>query len=194
MAHREPVRLEAGPLLAAAAALLLLVSLFLDWYGRPDAPEAAVTAWTAFEVHDLLLAAIGLVALARAASALGAITPRGPQVPLWALGLAALVIVGSQLVNPPPGAIDATREIGAWIALGASLLLVGAGLINRVRVSIVSDTDAGKAARAPEPRPAETPPAEDPAARATSVFDSQAPETSETQPLRPEEWGKRRQR
>jgi hypothetical protein len=150
MAHREPVKLDAGPLLAAAAALLLLVSLFLDWYGRAGVGESAITGWTAFEVHDLLLALIGLLALSRAAGALGATTHRGPQVPLWALGAAALVLVGSQVLNHPPAAIDAEVRVGAWLALGASLLLLVAGLLNRVRVSIVGD-DPGKSARVPEP-------------------------------------------
>ena len=45
-------RIEAGPVLVGLGALVLLVSLFLDWY-EPD-----VTAWEAFEVLDLLLAAL----------------------------------------------------------------------------------------------------------------------------------------
>jgi hypothetical protein len=174
MAHREPVKLDAGPLLAAAAALLLLVSLFLDWYGRSGVEESAVTGWTAFEVHDLVLAIVGLLALSRAAGALGATTHRGPQVPLWALGAAALVLVGSQVLNHPPSAIDAEVRVGAWLALGASLLLLVAGLLNRVRVSIVDD-DTGKSARVPEP--AGTPPRE----RAPSASAESA--ESETRPL-----------
>ena len=39
-------RFELGPILAAAAALLLLVSLFLDWYG-------GLTAWEVFEIVPL---------------------------------------------------------------------------------------------------------------------------------------------
>ena len=48
-------RLESGPLLVTVGALLLLVSLFLTWYsGQFD-----LTAWDAFEVWDLVLAALG---------------------------------------------------------------------------------------------------------------------------------------
>ena len=42
-------RLEAGPLLVTLGALLLLVSLFLDWFA------GGATAWQAFEVWDLVL-------------------------------------------------------------------------------------------------------------------------------------------
>ena len=40
-------------MLLALGALLLLVSLFLDWYGP-------LTAWNAFEVTDVLLAALAI--------------------------------------------------------------------------------------------------------------------------------------
>ena len=43
-------RLEAGPLLVTLGALLLLVSLFLNWY------TGEITAWQGFEVWDLLSA------------------------------------------------------------------------------------------------------------------------------------------
>ena len=42
------MRIPIGPLVAALGAVLLIVSLFLDWYG-------ARTAFTVFEVLDLLL-------------------------------------------------------------------------------------------------------------------------------------------
>ena len=57
-------RIEAGPVLVGLGALVLLVSLFLDWY------QPAVTAWESFEVLDLLLAALGIEALVGAAGAI----------------------------------------------------------------------------------------------------------------------------
>ena len=45
-------RIEAGPVLVGLGAVVLLISLFLDWY------QPGVTAWDAFEVLDLLLAAL----------------------------------------------------------------------------------------------------------------------------------------
>lgn len=52
-----------GPVLAAVAALLLLVSLFLDWY------EPGFSAWTVFEFLDLLLAVLALASIGIAAQA-----------------------------------------------------------------------------------------------------------------------------
>ena len=57
-------RIEAGPVLVGLGALILLISLFLDWY------QPAVTAWEAFEVLDLLLAALAIAALVAAAGAI----------------------------------------------------------------------------------------------------------------------------
>src|SRR5829696_2294230 len=55
-----PRRLEAGPLLVTLGALLLLVSLFLDWF------SGEVTAWEAFEAWDLVLFVLALGSIAAA--------------------------------------------------------------------------------------------------------------------------------
>ena len=47
-------RFDAGNALVAVGAVVLLVSLFLDWFGPPDG-GTGVSAWTTFEVLDLLL-------------------------------------------------------------------------------------------------------------------------------------------
>ena len=49
-------RFDIGPLIVAVGSLVLLVSLFLDWYGGE-------TAWGAFEVADVLIAALAIAAL-----------------------------------------------------------------------------------------------------------------------------------
>ena len=53
-------RFDIGPLIVAVGSLVLLVSLFLDWYGDQ-------TAWGAFEVADVLMAALAVAALVAAA-------------------------------------------------------------------------------------------------------------------------------
>ena len=58
-------RFEVGPILVALGAIVLLVSLFLDWYG-------SLTAWDAFEVVEVLLAALAVTALV---IALGQLVP-----------------------------------------------------------------------------------------------------------------------
>lgn len=111
-------RFDAGPLLAAAGAALLALSLFLSWF------EADANAWEVFEALDLILAglAVGIAVLALRA------TPDGRL--LVALAAAALLIVLAQLIEPPPVAADADRELGIWLALaGAALALVGAILV-----------------------------------------------------------------
>jgi hypothetical protein len=55
-------RFEIGPLLIALAAIVLLVALFLRWYGAAD-------AWDAFEIADVLLAVLAVACLAVAGAA-----------------------------------------------------------------------------------------------------------------------------
>jgi len=111
-------RFDAGPLLAAAGAALLALSLFLAWY------ELDLNAWEVFEALDLVLAALalGIVFLA---------LREGPDDGrlLVALAAAAFVIVVAQLIEPPPVVGDRDRELGIWLALaGAALALAGAVL------------------------------------------------------------------
>ena len=124
-------RIDTAPVLAAASALLLLVSLFLDWYSPDD------SAWTAFEAWDLVLAAVAVAALAAAARALGLVGswPRRTDGLLPLLGAVALVIVASQLLNPPPNALDRELEVGAWLGFVGAIGLAVAGVMSAARVS-----------------------------------------------------------
>lgn len=128
-------RIEAGPVLVGLGALLVLVSLFLDWY----APH--VTAWEAFEVLDLLMAALALAAVV---AALGLMAPSGTPIEkrwLRMIVAALAVIVASQILDPPP-TVDGTPQIGAWLALGAVAgMAVGAILtLGRVSLSLTVDS------------------------------------------------------
>ena len=67
MGQTRPVAI--GPLVAGFAALVLIGSLFADWY------EPGVSAWTVFETLDLVLAALALATIAVAAQGLGAGLP-----------------------------------------------------------------------------------------------------------------------
>ena len=121
-------RIEAGPVLVGLGALLLLVSVFLDWY------EPSVTAWQAFEVLDLLMAALSLAAIA---AVVGTVRPDAAvldrqQLPLIVAAL--LVIVASQILDPPPG-ISGDPLIGAWLALGAVLVMCLGAVLTLGRVS-----------------------------------------------------------
>ncbi|MGN6867905.1 MAG: hypothetical protein ACTHMY_05810 [Solirubrobacteraceae bacterium] len=115
--------------------MLLLISLFFDWY------EPGRSAWQVFEVWDLVLAALALTGLWAAAERAWSTRPL-PQRWLLVPGIAALVIVVASLLNHPPAAIGSAPMLGIWLALVASMaMVIGAGMsIARVSVAIqISD-------------------------------------------------------
>jgi len=57
-------KIDAAALIVAASALLLVVALFLDWYGLGG--SSARSAWEVFEVLDLVLLAAAVAAVAAA--------------------------------------------------------------------------------------------------------------------------------
>ncbi len=111
-------RLEVGPLVVALGALLLLVSLFLDWY------DGEISAWDAFEVWDVVLAAFARVdaGAGDGARRSGARAARGARAAVRRRG-AITVIVASQIINQPPAAAGQGREVGCWLALGAAAII-----------------------------------------------------------------------
>ena len=122
-----PRRFDLGRAVLAAGAMLLFISLFLEWY------DTSQTGWQVFEALDLVLTALAAAGLAAAVR---------PDVPppwvAWAIPLAAVTIVIVQLVNMPPAAgPDANPSPGAWIALGASLLMAAGSLLSLTSISIV---------------------------------------------------------
>jgi hypothetical protein len=124
-------RFEVGPILVALGAIVLLVSLFLDWYG-------AFTAWEAFEVVEVLLAALAVVALA---IAIGQLLPDVDYADRrWLPGvvLAVAVLVAAEIINPPPAAGGQDAASGAWIAFAAAVVMfLGTVLtFGRVRLAV----------------------------------------------------------
>jgi hypothetical protein len=137
-------RIPVGPLIGLVGGLVLLVSLFLDWW-------EGLTAFTVFEVLDLALAALALAAIAALAEALGARLPAGAPGAGVAppLGVAALVIVVSQLLNDPPAIVGTGRgpALGLWLALGGSLLMLAGGVLAAARISLALDLERREPAR-----------------------------------------------
>src|SRR6476620_10340137 len=164
-----PQRMNGGLAVAAIGAVLLIVSLFLDWF----APSS--DAWTVFELNDLILAGLGLLVLEVAVADLLARPEAKRYVPEGSVvyaGVGALIIVGATLIQPPPSAIHSSREIGAWLGLGAALLITVGGFAIRARISLVialrAPDQPRRSARtqdvpAYEPEPGD-PPAYEPAA------------------------------
>jgi peptidoglycan/LPS O-acetylase OafA/YrhL len=146
-----PERINGGQALVVLGAVALIVSLFLHWY------EPGRSAWTVFEVWDLVLAAIGVGLIAAIVPVRQGSSSGDPLVPrgwLPALAGAALVIVVIALVNHPPSAQGASPEIGAWLALGASIVLAAGAILSRARISLVI------ALRSNDEAPAAPPPTE----------------------------------
>ena len=122
-------------LLAGLGGLLLLVSLFLPWYGPQDRSLPVAddyTAWQALAVIDVLVAILAVPAILVPVLSLAT---RGPAkaiaiaVIASATGWLAILLVAVRLVFPPDG-LD--LRYGAWLALaGALLAWVGSWLSMR---------------------------------------------------------------
>ena len=165
-------RLRPADLLAGIGGAVLLGSLFLHWYGLDAGAlvpfehdnEAAsfvgsqipdITAWQAFSITDILLAAVAALALALP---LVTAVARGPAKPVAfgviasAVGPFAILLVLYRIVNQPGSNEAVAVRSGAWIGLaGAVLLTVGAWL------ALADERTPGAAVpqvpRRPAPRP-----------------------------------------
>jgi carbon starvation protein CstA len=140
-------RVRAGDIVAGAAGVLLLASMFLEWYSV-GSREDGLSAWAAFSFVDLLLALVALLAIALAASQ---VLGRGPTLPValgvitTTLALAAALLALYRILNQP-GPNDAIGvSVGVWVGLAAAIgVFLGAWLS-------LSDE---------RPRPADPPPPE----------------------------------
>jgi hypothetical protein len=130
-------RFEVGPLLVALGAAILLVSLFLEWYGT-------LTAWEAFEVVEVLLAVLAVAALT---VSVGLLLPDlGYLERRWLppIVAAAAILVIAEVIDPPPTAAGEDLEAGAWLAFGAVFLMSAGALLTVGRISFalsVEDRD-----------------------------------------------------
>ena len=145
-------RFEIGPVLTALGAAVMLVALFLDWYGRSS-------AWDAFEIVDILLAALAVMSML---TALGLLVPEVATVEQRWLGwltAAVVVVVCAELINPPPVVADTTLGTGAWLAFAAACaMLVGVVLtLSRVSFAVaVEGRDPRRRVAAVDHRPPPT--------------------------------------
>ena len=139
MERERQRRIPVGPLIGLIGAVLLAVSLFLNWWD-------GITAFTAFEALDLLLLALALMAAVSLAEAAGARLPSvmavGAALAL-PVGVLATLIVATQLVNDPPLIVghDLGHDIGIWLALGGALLIVAGSLLTVARISVALDME-----------------------------------------------------
>jgi hypothetical protein len=135
----RPGRVPFGPVIASAGALLLIVSLFLDWYDQ-------ITGFTVFEFIDLLLVMLALATIASLAGGLGLVRPApSPGVSL-AVAIFTVLVVASQIVNDPPavaGDVGPSKAIGIWLALAGSGLMVVGAVLGYARISLAVEARRG---------------------------------------------------
>jgi hypothetical protein len=123
-------RFDAGTGLVAIGAVLLLVSLFVDWY-RPGGD-----AWAVFEAVDLALAGAAICALLAVAPRLGR-GALGRALPIIAAVAFGIVVV--QLVDPAPVVADSDLKTGAWLALAATAIMATGALLGAASISVTVD-------------------------------------------------------
>jgi hypothetical protein len=121
-------RFDAGTGLVALGAVVLLVSLFVDWY------EPSGDAWAVFETVDMLLAAAAVACLVSVVPRYAALQRAVPVI-----AFAALFVVVVQLVDPPPSAANDRTEAGAWLALAATALMAAGATLSAASISVTVD-------------------------------------------------------
>jgi hypothetical protein len=130
---RRPLSL--GPMVASVGAVLLSASLFLDWYDQ-------ITGFTVFEFLDLLLVMLALATIASLADSLGlSVGPKPSRGVSLAVAIFTVYVVASQVINDPPAVAGggADREVGIWLALGGSVLMVIGAMLAYARISLAVD-------------------------------------------------------
>jgi hypothetical protein len=140
----EARRQKTPALIAAAAAVVLILSMFLDWY-RLDLPERlggreidvpTFNAFEGLERSDVALVVAAVLALLFAGVVLAGMLRDSPApgLALLGAGLFAVAVVVYRGSSRPGrilfGAeVDTTLRFGWWLALAASASLAVAGLL-----------------------------------------------------------------
>ena len=107
-----------APLIAAGGGLLLFISLFLSWGG-------GFSAWESFDIADVVLALLALLAIAVGAGMMtgNAINPPGgPGAAVYTAGLVAFSVVAFVVLEAEE------RDFGLFLALIATLAIIVGGL------------------------------------------------------------------
>jgi hypothetical protein len=123
-------RFDAGTGLVAVGAVLLLVSLFIDWY------DPGGDAWAVFESLDVLLAGAAVCGLLAVAPRFGT-GGLGRALPLISAIAFAVVLV--QLIDPPPVVRDSDIDTGAWLALAATAIMTLGAILGAASISVTVD-------------------------------------------------------
>src|SRR5204863_8721279 len=124
--------------------------LFLHWYDD-------LSGFTVFEVLDLVLLGLAIASLVSAAEGVGfRLSGRGPMLPSGRsllIGITTLVIVFSQAVTKPPAVAHSGNgpELGLWLALAGSVLIVVGAALGSAQLSLAVDVQRGGRSVTDEP-------------------------------------------
>jgi hypothetical protein len=117
--------LRLGELVGAIGGLGLLVASFLPWYSFGELFD--LTAWQAFSVTDLILAAAAVVGMSVAVCVLFGISvsyPVAGSSVAAGFGAVAVILIVIRMISPPGDHLD--LEYGAWLGLlSAAAITVG---------------------------------------------------------------------
>jgi hypothetical protein len=120
--------LRPGEWVGAIGGLALLVASFLPWY---SAGGVNATAWQAFSVTDLILAATAVMGMSVAACVLLHISvsyPVAGSSVATGFGFVAAVLIVIRMIDPP-GSGDVSLEIGAWLGLASAIAITIGGYL-----------------------------------------------------------------
>ena len=152
-------RLTTGDIIAGVGGIVLLIALFLPWYGVSvniagfSASESG-SGWEALGFIDILLFLISVAAIALVAARAAGVLPTDIPAPviLLALGAFAVLLVLYRIIDIPvdgdvPDEVDLSRKLGIFIALiGAAAVTYGGWRTNTEtpsgRITPVTDPSA----------------------------------------------------
>jgi hypothetical protein len=159
-------KLSVGDQIAAASGVVLLIALFLPWYGvdvniGPVSASESASAWEALDFIDILLFLISLVAIGvPVAKAMGALPEEvpGPLLVVAAGGLGVLLVL-FRIVDLPTPDLGSGVDFGRKFGIFVGLLATGGIAYGGWRANEEAPAGSTPAAAPPPPPPPEAPPA-----------------------------------
>jgi hypothetical protein len=159
-------RLSQGELIAGIGGLVLLISMFLDWYGAKvktsignfGAGFGGPNAWESFSLIDIIIFIVALIAIGVAVLRALDNMPDMPYPPatlLTVAGAIAFLLILFRLIVQPfdvPDQVDVTRSLGIWIGLlSAAAITYGGWRAMQESGASFGDLGAGGRARSAAP-------------------------------------------
>jgi hypothetical protein len=154
-----------APLIAAGGGLLLFISLFLSWVGAEGIDS--LSAWEFFDLLDIVLALLGLIAVAIGVMLFTGNTANLPAAPgaiVTTAGLIAFSMVATHVLDPFTIAGESVdREFGLFVALIGTIAMIVGGM----QLASPAAATAGRRTPASEAPTATAPPPPPPPSSST---------------------------